>query len=98
MGLQPSSSLGEHTPLFEPVHGSWPQAAGKNLANPVAQILSAAMLLEYFDLKEEGALIRKAVDASLDANIRTPEIQIEGGAHYGTEEVGAWIVDFIKKA
>ena len=80
------------------VHGSWPQAAGKNLANPVAQILSAAMLLEYFDLKEEGALIRKAVDASLDANIRTPEIQIEGGAHYGTEEVGAWIVDFIKKA
>ena len=98
MGLQPSSSLGEHTPLFEPVHGSWPQAAGKNLANPVAQILSAAMLLEYFDLKEEGALIRKAVDASLDANVRTPEIQIEGGAHYGTEEVGAWIVDFIKKA
>ena len=98
MGLQPSSSLGEHTPLFEPVHGSWPQAAGKNLANPVAQILSAAMLLEYFDLKEEGALIMKAVDASLDANIRTPEIQIEGGAHYGTEEVGAWIVDFIKKA
>jgi 3-isopropylmalate dehydrogenase len=98
MGLQPSSSLGEHTPLFEPVHGSWPQAAGKNLANPVAQILSAAMLLEYFDLKEEGALIRKAVDASLDANIRTPEIRIEGGAHYGTEEVGAWIVDFIKKA
>ena len=75
-----------------------PQAAGKNLANPVAQILSAAMLLEYFDLKEEGALIRKAVDASLDANVRTPEIQIEGGAHYGTEEVGAWIVDFIKKA
>ena len=98
MGLQPSSSLGEHTPLLEPVHGSWPQAAGKNLANPVAQILSAAMLLEYFDLKEEGALIRKAVDASLDANVRTPEIQIEGGAHYGTEEVGAWIVDFIKKA
>ena len=68
MGLQPSSSLGEHTPLFEPVHGSWPQAAGKNLANPVAQILSAAMLLEHFGLNEEGTLIRKAVDASLDAN------------------------------
>ena len=98
MGLQPSSSLGEHTPLFEPVHGSWPQAAGKNLANPVAQILSAAMLLEHFGLNEEGALIRKAVDASLDANVRTPEIQVEGGAQYGTTEVGEWIVNWIKNA
>ncbi len=98
MGLQPSSSLGEHTPLFEPVHGSWPQAAGKNLANPLAQILSAAMLLEHFDLKAEGALIRQAVTASLDANVRTPEIQVEGGPHYGTREVGQWIVDYINKA
>ena len=98
MGLQPSSSLGEHTPLFEPVHGSWPQAAGKNLANPVAQILSAAMLLEHFGLNEEGALVRKAVDASLDANVRTPEIQVEGGAKYGTAEVGQWIADYIAKA
>ena len=96
MGLQPSSSLGEHTPLFEPVHGSWPQAAGQNLANPLAQILSAAMLLEHFGLKEEGALIRKAVDASLDANVRTPEIQVEGGQKYGTSEVGEWIVNYIK--
>uniref|UniRef100_A0AB33J418 3-isopropylmalate dehydrogenase n=1 Tax=Prevotella sp. GTC17259 TaxID=3236795 RepID=A0AB33J418_9BACT len=98
MGLQPSASLGEHTPLFEPVHGSWPQAAGKNLANPVAQILSAAMLLEHFGLNQEGALIRTAVDASLDANVRTPEIQIEGGEHYGTEEVGKWIADYIANA
>lgn len=97
MGLQPSASLGEHTPLFEPVHGSWPQAAGKNLANPVAQILSAAMMLEHFDLKAEGALIREAVNASLDAHVRTPEIQVEGGKHYGTTEVGEWIVDYIKK-
>lgn len=98
MGLQPSSSLGEHTPLFEPVHGSWPQAAGQNLANPLAQILSAAMLLEHFGLVEEGALVRDAVNASLDANVRTPEIQVEGGAKYGTKEVGAWIVDYILKA
>lgn len=97
MGLQPSASLGEHTPLFEPVHGSWPQAAGKNLANPVAQILSAAMLLEHFGLKTEGQLIRNAVNASLDANVRTPEIQVPGGEHYGTTEVGAWIVDWIGK-
>lgn len=98
MGLQPSASLGEHTPLFEPVHGSWPQATGKNIANPIAQILSSAMLLEHFGLNKEGALIRKAVDASLDAKVRTPEIQIEGGKKYGTTEVGEWIVNYIKKA
>ena len=98
MGLQPSSSLGEYTPLFDPVHGSWPQAAGQPLATPLAQILSAAMLLEHFGLNKEGQLIRDAVNASLDANIRTPEIQVEGGAHYGTKEVGQWITDFIKKA
>ena len=98
MGLQPSSSLGEHTPLFEPVHGSWPQAAGQNIANPLAQILSAAMLLEHFGLNREGALIREAVNASLDANVRTPEVQVEGGAKYGTKEVGQWIVDYISRA
>ena len=98
MGLQPSASLGAHTPLFEPVHGSWPQATGKNIANPVAQILSAAMLLEHFGLKKEEQVIRDAVNASLDANVRTPEIQVEGGSRYGTDEVGAWIVDYIKKA
>ena len=96
MGLLPSASTGESTPVFEPIHGSWPQAKGLNIANPLAQILSVAMLYEYFDLKEEGALIREAVNASLDQNVRTPEIQVEGGAKYGTKEVGAWIVDYIK--
>lgn len=98
MGLLPSASTGESTPVFEPIHGSWPQAKGLNIANPLAQILSVAMLFEYFDLKEEGTLIRNAVDASLDANVRTPEIQVEGGEKYGTKEVGAWIVDYIKNA
>ena len=98
MGLLPSASTGEHTPVFEPIHGSWPQAKGLNIANPLAQILSVAMLFEYFNLKEEGAMIRQAVNASLDAHVRTPEIQVEGGAKYGTEEVGQWIVDYIKKA
>ncbi len=98
MGLLPSASTGEHTPVFEPIHGSWPQAKGLNIANPLAQILSVAMLYEYFGLKEEGSLIRKAVNASLDQNVRTPEIQVEGGEKYGTKEVGAWIVDFINKA
>lgn len=98
MGLQPSASLGEHTPLFEPVHGSWPQAKGQNVANPLAQILSAAMLLEHFGLTHEGTLIRQAVNASLDANVRTPEIQVAGGKTYGTKEVGLWIVDYIERA
>ena len=95
MGLLPSASTGESTPVFEPIHGSWPQAKGLNIANPLAQILSVAMLFEYFNLKEEGTLIRRAVDACLEANVRTPEIQVAGGEKYGTKEVGQWITDFI---
>jgi len=98
MGLLPSASTGESTPVFEPIHGSWPQAKGLNIANPLAQILSVAMLFEYFDAKEEGALIRRAVDASLDANVRTGDIQVEGEKVYSTLEVGAWIVEYVRKA
>lgn len=98
MGLLPSASVGDGTPVFEPIHGSWPQAKGKNIANPLAQVLSAAMLFEFFGLEEEGKIIRKAVDASLDSNVRTPEIQVEGGNKYGTKEVGKWLVDYIAKA
>ena len=71
MGLLPSASTGDSTPVFEPIHGSWPQAKGQNIANPLAQVLSVAMLLEHFDLKDEGALVRRAVDASLDAMPRS---------------------------
>lgn len=98
MGLLPSASVGNGTPVFEPIHGSWPQAKSKNIANPLAQVLSAAMLFEFFGLEEEGKIIRKAVDASLDSNVRTPEIQVEGGNKYGTKEVGEWLVDYIAKA
>ena len=97
MGLLPSASIGEGTPVFEPIHGSWPEAAGKNLANPLAQIRSVAMMFEHFGCTAEGKAVRKAVDASLAANVRTPEIQVEGGAHYGTREVGQWVVDAIAK-
>ena len=96
MGLLPSASIGVHTSLFEPIHGSWPQAAGQNIANPLATILSAAMMFEYaFGLFEEGALIREAVNASMAANVCTPDIQTESDTKYGTKEVGAWIVDYI---
>ena len=97
MGLLPSASIGEGTPVFEPIHGSWPQAAGKNIANPLAQILSAAMMFEYFGLSEEGKLIREAVNASLDEGVRTPDISENPEVTYGTREVGEWIVNYIEK-
>ena len=94
LGLSPSASIGIHTSVFEPIHGSYPQAAGKNIANPVATILSAAMMFEYaFDLQEEGKAIRKAVDASLDAKVVTVDISVDKA--YSTSEVGDWIANYI---
>ncbi len=96
LGLLPSASIGIHTSVFEPIHGSYPQATGKNIANPIATILSAAMLFEYaFDLKEESKIIRDAVAASMTENIVTEDIA-EGKA-YKTSEVGDWIADYISK-
>ena len=95
MGLQPSASIGQHTPLFEPVHGSWPQAKGQNIANPVAQILSAAMLLEHFGLNDEGNAVRRAVEQSLADNVRTPDIQVDNAPRYGTTDVGQWIAEHL---
>ncbi|MCD8260634.1 MAG: 3-isopropylmalate dehydrogenase [Bacteroides sp.] len=98
MGLLPSASIGTHTSVFEPIHGSWPQAAGQNIANPLATILSAAMMFDYaFDLKEEAELIRRAVDASMDTNVRTQDIQVEGEKGCSTSEVGNWIVNYIRE-
>ncbi len=96
MGLLPSASIGLHTSVFEPVHGSWPQAAGKNIANPVAAILSAAMMFEYaLNSPGEGSLIRQAVNASLEAGVVTADIA-EGKA-YKTSEVGDWIAEWISR-
>ncbi|WP_303849320.1 3-isopropylmalate dehydrogenase [Apibacter mensalis] len=98
LGMLPSASIGIHTSVFEPIHGSYPQAAGKNIANPLATILSAALMFEYaFDLKEEGALIRKAVDASMEQKIVTEDIAFDSKA-YSTSEVGNWIVEYIKNS
>ena len=98
MGLLPSASTGSGTPVFEPIHGSWPQAKGQDIANPLAQILSVAMLFEHLGLMEEGRLVRRAVDASLDAEVRTPDIQAPGAPRYGTRQVGAWIADYIRRS
>ncbi len=97
LGMLPSASIGIHTSVFEPIHGSYPQAAGKNIANPLATILSAALMFEYaFELMDEGTLIRKAVDASMEAGIVTEDIAL-GGKAYSTSEVGEWIVNWIKE-
>ncbi|MFV0366560.1 MAG: 3-isopropylmalate dehydrogenase [Mangrovibacterium sp.] len=96
LGLLPSASVGIHTSVFEPIHGSYPQAAGKNIANPIATILSAAMMFEYaFDLKAEGAIIRQAVAASMNEGVVT--VDIAEGKAYGTSEVGDWIAGWITK-
>ncbi len=98
MGLLPSASIGTYTSVFEPIHGSWPQAAGQDIANPLATVLSAAMMFDYaFGLKAEAALIREAVDASMAQNIRTQDIQVEGEQAYKCSEVGQWIADYIRK-
>lgn len=96
LGLLPSASVGLHTSLFEPIHGSYPQATGKNIANPLAMILSAALMFEYgFNLMEEGALIRKAVNASLETGVVTEDIA-DGGKAYSTSDVGEWIERFVR--
>ncbi|MCK3684077.1 3-isopropylmalate dehydrogenase [Maribellus sp. YY47] len=96
LGLLPSASVGIHTSVFEPIHGSYPQAAGKDIANPIATILSAAMMFEYaFNLQEEGKLIRDAVAASMEEGLVTEDIA-EGPA-YKTSQVGDWIAHWIEK-
>ena len=96
MGLLPSASVGVHTSVFEPIHGSYPQAAGKNIANPIAAILSAAMMFEYaFKLTEEADLIKEAVDASIIQEFVTVDIS-HGAQGQTTSDVGDWITSFIK--
>jgi 3-isopropylmalate dehydrogenase len=92
MGLMPSASMGSELSLFEPIHGSYPQATGLNIANPLATILSAAMMFETaFGLHEEGAAIREVVNKSLAEGIVTEDLA-DGGKSYGTSEVGDWLV------
>ncbi|MFI3280179.1 MAG: 3-isopropylmalate dehydrogenase [Rikenellaceae bacterium] len=98
LGMLPSASIGLHTSVFEPIHGSYPQAAGLDIANPVATILSAALMFEYaFGLMEEGRAIREAVDASLEQGVVTQDIAAQGGESYSTSAVGDWIAEFIAR-
>ena len=90
MGLMPSASMGEDVALFEPIHGSYPQATGLNIANPMATVLSAAMMFENFGLQEEGKAIRAVVNEALSKGIVTEDLA-NGGKAYGTKEVGDYL-------
>jgi len=94
IGLLASASVGNKHAMFEPIHGSYPQATGKDIANPVASILSAAMLLEYFELFEEAELIKEGVDKSLKLNVTTPDLNTVYD-NVTTSKVGDFIADFI---
>jgi len=97
MGLMPSASVGEENALYEPIHGSYPQATGLNIANPLATVLSAAMMFEMsFDLQEEGALIRQVVDQAIEDGFVTEDLA-DGGKAYGTSEVGDYLVKIISE-
>lgn len=89
IGMIPSSSLGESkNGLYEPIHGSAPDIAGKNIVNPIACILSAAMMLRYsFDMEKEADAIEKAVNDTLDQNLRTADMMSEGMKLVGTKEM-----------
>jgi 3-isopropylmalate dehydrogenase len=90
LGLLPSASVGIHTSVFEPIHGSYPQAAGKNIANPVATVLSAAMLLETaLNLADEAEAVRSVVLKSMEQGVVTEDIA-KTHAHK-TSEVGDWL-------
>ena len=92
LGLLPSASVGIHTSVYEPIHGSYPQAAGKNIANPLATVLSAAMMLDLsLNLVEEARAIRAVVNKSMTEGIVTADIS-EGKA-YKTYEVGDWLAE-----
>lgn len=93
VGLLASASVGEHNALFEPVHGYYPQEKGKNIANPLATILAAAMLLDHFNLYDEAENIRVAVEKSIELNISTPDLNATN--HFSTTSVGNFISDFI---
>jgi 3-isopropylmalate dehydrogenase len=93
IGLLPSASVGNKTALFEPIHGSYPQATGKDIANPIGSILSAAMLLDYFELFEEAALVREAVEWTLANQFVTKDI--EPINFYFTTTIGELISDYI---
>jgi len=94
LGLLASASIGGRVGLFEPVHGSAPDIAGQGIANPCGAILSMALMLRYsFKLEPEAAAIERAVEAALDAGLRTRDLAAAGGESVTTEKMGRYIAE-----
>jgi 3-isopropylmalate dehydrogenase len=93
LGLLPSASVGSGSALFEPIHGSYPQAAGKDIANPIGSILSTAMLLDHLGLMEEATLVRDAVNWTLQNGFVTKDIDTVN--FYFTSTLGELISDYV---
>ena len=93
LGMLPSASVGTETALFEPIHGSYPQAAGKDIANPLGSILSSAMLLDYFDMGAEAADVRAAVEWTLGNRFVTKDIDPVN--YYFTSTIGDLVSECI---
>jgi len=91
LGMLPSASVGSSVALFEPIHGSYPQAAGKNIANPMAMILSAAMMLEHVGLTEEGGAIRRAINKAIESGVVTEDLCERGEKAASTTLVGDFV-------
>lgn len=97
IGMLPSASLGENNGMYEPIHGSAPDIAGQNIANPIATIMSVAMMFKYsFDMNEAAEIIEKAVENTLQKGYRTRDIMDQGGKLVGTREMGDLILKEIK--
>ncbi len=94
IGLLPSASVGDDHALFEPVHGSYPQAKDKDIANPIASILSAAMMLDHFRLDEESRAVVIAVLKSMKKEMVTQDL--DPNSKYGTNDVGDFIAAHIR--
>jgi 3-isopropylmalate dehydrogenase len=93
LGLLPSASIGKGAALFEPIHGSYPQAAGKDIANPVGSILSSAMLLGHLELHEEARLVQEAVEWTLSNGFVTKDIDPVN--FYFTSTIGELVSDYV---
>jgi 3-isopropylmalate dehydrogenase len=94
LGLLPSASIGNGKSMFEPIHGSYPKARGKNIANPLGCILSGSMMLEYFGMYKEKNLLEEAVKSSIEKKVCTPDI-IDSKLSFSTEVVGDYIAQYI---
>lgn len=95
LGLLPSASIGNAYALFEPIHGSYPQAAGKDIANPLGSVLSAAMMLDHFNLKEEAELVKSAVEWTIKNAMVTKDIDPVN--FYFMSTIGDLIVDYVNE-